>query len=1428
MTAVIKSILHILRQSLVFTAVFSLVLQPIFYDQALANPSNIIPDGTTQTTTELSPNNITVVNIATPTQSGTSMNNFNQFNVDQTGAIINNSSIVVNTGIGGWIYANPYLTNGNQASIIVGEVTGNMPSNLLGYTEIAGGRAEFVLLNPNGISCAGCGFINTNSLTLGTGFGMYNTDGSLASINMGNGNFSVSGNGLDATLVDYFRIISKNIQLSAPIWAKDELAIYQGSSNFNTTTNTFSGVANPNSGQTIGIDASALGSMYAGKTTLIASDLGLGVNIASDVIASKDGITITANGDIVYSNALLSAKGDINITSNQNTNITGTNIFSQSGNININTQTGTNTSNSAIISFRNTAINASNIFNNNGYIFSFGNANLNNFSNHNGHLEANTSILITNNNFGLNNSGGTIQSNNGNTTINSNYQFDNTNGEINSANDINLNIASNQDYTDTNSKINAEGDIYLNSAGYDIIEGSGVKFTTSNLFQVTSRDFTNNSDIKTGHIDFNISNNLTNNANLISTSDSQYIIRKNITNTGTIASGATLLLEGTNITNTNVGGSTGLIYSASNMEVAGSSSITNNANSAIVSGGTLGIYADTLITNNSYIGSTGNLTLGGYSNTSVTTFNNGSASVSAYLKSQGNIQISANQINNIGKDDTELTEGNAYTVATTSYEGYPGMNSSKMMSQEIATNTLTSTNSQIVGYGSILINGNALNQTGDILAGTNLTVNGNITNNVTRFTTRPLSESWINTYEACAPDALGVSFCSTKHDWWNGSHTNTFSSLTPSRISAGNDLIITGNQISNDSGTATFQNNTPLGGSIGGTNSGYSGSYASSFINSSNLNSDNISSPNLNLNSLINPALFNMNQNPPSLNLTNANGQNINFTYLYESNPLFMTSNYFFEHLDYSPSRQIIMIGDPYTERRIIEDTIAKTGMVQYLGNGAIDQLYANGLRYLKNNQTQTGYELTQTQINMLTEDIMIPVRKEIKGKTVIVPQVYYSPATLAKAKEIDKAGGTITAGNSLTLTSNGDLVNKGYLSSGNNINLISTSGNIVNMGGALTSRNGMVIIAAKNVFLDAFSVTNIITLPSLFGNRTLTLTDAVGSSQIQNATKVDAGGNLTINAANDFTAKGASIKSAGDIQITAKNNVTLAAAYSNSSVNAEDIKGASSKSVNTIIQTGTIDTTQKLMQKAENDRKIQDANVELIGFLKQRREVEDLLNKSYSGKFIPIFVSVPELQKKLSSLNLQIDNKQKQIADLKAENQNLLVSIANTADEDVTITANIKAGTDTETFHYHSSDNDFFGSSTTTIDTQSQQVISSLISGHTSNQDINVPASIITGGGDGNISANNDINIQVLQNLYYNYYFYQETDMDLGASALQIVVAALRVATAGAEDAVTGNSATAMKNTPIGAAMAVGTQYGTSGERTKIQSGTQPQEAVH
>lgn len=56
-----------------------------------------------------------------------------------------------------------------SAQVILNEVVSANRSRLAGFTEVAGGKADVVVANPYGITCSGCGFINTDRVTLTTG-----------------------------------------------------------------------------------------------------------------------------------------------------------------------------------------------------------------------------------------------------------------------------------------------------------------------------------------------------------------------------------------------------------------------------------------------------------------------------------------------------------------------------------------------------------------------------------------------------------------------------------------------------------------------------------------------------------------------------------------------------------------------------------------------------------------------------------------------------------------------------------------------------------------------------------------------------------------------------------------------------------------------------------------------------------------------------------------------------------------------------------------------------------------------------------------------------------------------------------------------------------------------------------------------------------
>lgn len=128
---------------------------------------NIIPANNAQTQVSQQ-NKVDVVNIATPNGQGLSHNQYNKFNVGTPGAVMNNSTQAGQSQLAGQLNANPNLNNG-AAKVILNEVVKNNPSLLLGQQEVFGLAADYVLANPSGITCQGCGFINTPRATLVVG-----------------------------------------------------------------------------------------------------------------------------------------------------------------------------------------------------------------------------------------------------------------------------------------------------------------------------------------------------------------------------------------------------------------------------------------------------------------------------------------------------------------------------------------------------------------------------------------------------------------------------------------------------------------------------------------------------------------------------------------------------------------------------------------------------------------------------------------------------------------------------------------------------------------------------------------------------------------------------------------------------------------------------------------------------------------------------------------------------------------------------------------------------------------------------------------------------------------------------------------------------------------------------------------------------------
>ncbi|WP_139807732.1 filamentous hemagglutinin N-terminal domain-containing protein, partial [Phytopseudomonas flavescens] len=212
-------------------------------------------------------NGVPIVNIATPTGSGLSHNKFSDYNVGQQGLILNNASERLhNSQLGGIIVGNPNL-QGGAANVILNEVTGSNRSQLKGYTEVAGQAARVIVANPHGITCDGCGFINTPRATLSTGAPVVE-DGRLSGFDVDGGDIVVEGAGLNASNVDQFELITRSAQINAEIHA-NRLSVVAGRNAVDAET--LEATAKADDGRDkpqVAIDSSALGGMYAGAIRL--------------------------------------------------------------------------------------------------------------------------------------------------------------------------------------------------------------------------------------------------------------------------------------------------------------------------------------------------------------------------------------------------------------------------------------------------------------------------------------------------------------------------------------------------------------------------------------------------------------------------------------------------------------------------------------------------------------------------------------------------------------------------------------------------------------------------------------------------------------------------------------------------------------------------------------------------------------------------------------------------------------------------------------------------------------------------------------------------------------------------------------------------------------------------------------------------------
>nr|WP_080898297.1 filamentous hemagglutinin N-terminal domain-containing protein [Variovorax paradoxus] len=297
-------------------------------------PGNLRP------TVLVAPNGVPLINIQTPSAAGVSRNVFNQLNVGPNGAIFNNSRTNAQTQLGGIVQGNPFLARG-PARIILNEVNGGNLSQLRGYMEVAGQRAEIIIANPAGINVDGAGFINASRATLTTGLPQLNAFGGLDSFLVRGGTITIKGAGLDASKTDYAAILARAVEANAGIWA-NELKVVTGANQVSADHNQISATTGTGTTPTFALDVAALGGMYAGKIVLIGTEAGLGVRNVGTIQAAPGTPAMAGAGQLVVTSAgRLENIGTIQATADANlaaASLANSGRISSGGNLKVATQ----------------------------------------------------------------------------------------------------------------------------------------------------------------------------------------------------------------------------------------------------------------------------------------------------------------------------------------------------------------------------------------------------------------------------------------------------------------------------------------------------------------------------------------------------------------------------------------------------------------------------------------------------------------------------------------------------------------------------------------------------------------------------------------------------------------------------------------------------------------------------------------------------------------------------------------------------------------------------------------------------------------------------------------------------------------------------------------------------------------------------------
>ncbi|TNH05395.1 hemagglutinin repeat-containing protein [Testudinibacter sp. TR-2022] len=265
----------------------------------------IVAGGNSAPSVSSADNGATVINIVKPNEQGLSHNTYDKYNVNTAGAVLNNATQDGQSQLAGQVQANKNITD-QAAKVILNEVVSRNPSLLLGQQEVFGMAADYVLANPNGITCDGCGFINIPRASMVVGEAEI-SEGQIKTLNSSRNNNSLTIQGKGVSGSEVLDLVAPKINASASIKATKEINAASGHNKMDYQSKQVTGIHS----QQQNLDGYYVGGMQAGRINIVSTGQGNGVNLSGEIQTTTEaGLDLKGHGVINLVSAKI--KGNVN------------------------------------------------------------------------------------------------------------------------------------------------------------------------------------------------------------------------------------------------------------------------------------------------------------------------------------------------------------------------------------------------------------------------------------------------------------------------------------------------------------------------------------------------------------------------------------------------------------------------------------------------------------------------------------------------------------------------------------------------------------------------------------------------------------------------------------------------------------------------------------------------------------------------------------------------------------------------------------------------------------------------------------------------------------------------------------------------------------------------------------------------------------